>query len=111
MRALRSGPEGINLSANKTNDFVPKPPSKEINPYGPPRFVPGGPISFMGESFPLPRIDLLCRFSLDRDPPPMTGPFLRSARPRAALPDSPMRWRRSAGTPGARRPNPHQRRS
>jgi hypothetical protein len=82
MRALRSGPEGINLSANKTNGFVPKPPSKEINPYGPPRFVPGGPISFMGESFPLPRIDLLCRFSLDCDPPPMTGPFLRSARPR-----------------------------
>src|ERR1700724_955280 len=31
----------------------------------------------------LPRIDLLCRFSLDCDPSPMTGPFLRSARPRA----------------------------
>jgi hypothetical protein len=27
----------------------------------------------------LPRIDLLCRFSLDWDPPRMTGSFLRSA--------------------------------
>ena len=53
---------------------------------------------FMGESFlsswarvfpllcelrhiALPRIDLLCRFSLDCDPSPMTGPFLRSAHP------------------------------
>jgi hypothetical protein len=31
----------------------------------------------------LARIDLFCRFSLDCDPSPMTGPFLRSARPRA----------------------------
>src|SRR6202022_249272 len=33
----------------------------------------------------LPRIDLLCRFSLDCDPSPMTGPFLEK-RPSAAAP-------------------------
>jgi hypothetical protein len=31
----------------------------------------------------LPRIDLLCRFSLDCDPPPMTGPFFEKRRPPA----------------------------
>jgi hypothetical protein len=36
----------------------------------------------------LPRIDLLCRFSLDCDPSPMAGSFLRSAVRRLAL-DSP----------------------
>src|SRR5216683_2369378 len=42
----------------------------------------------------LPRIDLLCRFSLDCDPSPMAGSFLRRAVRRLTL-DSPMRWRRT----------------
>ena len=33
-----------NQSQRQYNVLVPKPPSKEINPYRPPRFVPGGPI-------------------------------------------------------------------
>jgi hypothetical protein len=38
----------------------------------------------------LPRIDLPCRFSLDWDPSPMAGSFLRGAISRLAL-DSPVR--------------------
>jgi hypothetical protein len=59
---------------------------------GPPRFVPGGPSAFRTPSVNYDtqrcanRLTLPGVFSLDWDPSPMAGPFLRSAvrRPRVA---------------------------
>jgi hypothetical protein len=60
----------------------------------------------------LPRIDLVWGFSLDCDPPPMTGPFFEKRRPRAppASPcGAPIHFDGPAGILRASRPNPHQR--